>query len=124
LFDYRINEKASSSALKIETSVDYFGGLFFGHFINNSPDVYRANVHDLKGQASFNFTGNLKFEFMNMVKIDLEVQVVPFLMGVGLSGYQSTAFEELCFWVHKDFEFISVKTTLTKNIARCGKNLK
>lgn len=46
LFDYRINDKASKSPLKIESSLDYFGGLLYGHYPYYSPEVYRANVHD------------------------------------------------------------------------------
>jgi hypothetical protein len=59
-----------------------------------------------------------------MVKVDLEVDVVPLLVGVGLSTYQSTAIEDGCFWIHNDWQGITVKTTLTKNIARCGENVK
>ena len=87
----------------MELSADYFGGFIASHYPYYSPEVYRANVHDFKVQGSFNFTGNLKFEIMNMVKIDLEVNFVPLLLGFGISGYQSTALEELCFWIHEDF---------------------
>lgn len=48
IFDYRINEKAKNSPLKIETSLDYFGGILLGHFPYFSFEVYRANVHDFK----------------------------------------------------------------------------
>ena len=89
--------------MKIETSLDYFGGVLLGHFPYFSFEVYRANVHDYKIQGSFNFTFNLKFEYMNMVKVDLEVEVVPLLVGLGVSSYQSTAIEDGCFWLHNDW---------------------
>ena len=59
-----------------------------------------------------------------MVKVDLEVEVVPLLMGFGFSSYQSTAIEDGCFWLHNDWQGITVQTRLTKNFARCGANLK
>ena len=101
-----------------------FSGLIFGAFPYFDEDVYQANVHDYSIQGSVNLTANLRFEILNFAKFDLEVQIVPFLLGGGISWYQSTAMEEFCIWIHSDLEMISVETTLTKNIAQCSNNLK
>ena len=105
-------------------SIDLFSGLIFGAFPYFDEDIYQANVHDYSIQGSVNLTANLRFEILNFAKFDLEVQVVPFLLGGGISLYQSTAMEEFCIWIHSDLEMISVETTLTKNIAQCSNNLK
>ena len=41
---------------KVEYSLDYFTGWRVGDFPYYSPEVYRANVHDLKVQGSVNLT--------------------------------------------------------------------
>ena len=68
-------------------SIDLFSGLLFGAFPYFDEDVYQANVHDNSIQGSVNLTANLKFEILNFAKFDLEVQVVPFLLGGGISWY-------------------------------------
>jgi hypothetical protein len=111
LFDHRVN----SHALKYEASVDYFSGLLFGLFPYYSPDVYRADVHDYRMTASGNLTASLKFEFMNFVKVDFEVELVPLLFQLGVSMYQNSLFEDNCAWSHVELEAFTIKTRMTKN---------
>ena len=115
--DYRVN----SGALKVEASIDYFTGILFGNFPYHSPEVYRAVVEDLKGSGSVNVTAALKFEYMNFAKFDIEVELVPFLLGLGASFY---GYEDNCFWMHAEMQAFILTTRVTKNIAQCGLNFK
>ena len=112
------------SALKGEVSLDYFWGLLFGHFPYYSPEVYRANVHDFRGQASANITATLNFEFMEFAKFIVEMELVPALLGLGTSMYTTSALGENCFWMHLDFQGMVLRTRTTKNIKRCGRNIR
>ena len=80
LFQYNFNENNG-------VSLDYFGGLIFGHFPYYDADVYQAIVHDYKIQGSLNLTATVKFELLNLIKFELEIEVVPLMLGGGFSVY-------------------------------------
>ena len=61
---------------------------------------------------------------MNFAKFEVEVEVVPILLGLGFSVYSNSAFGDNCFWGHGEFEALVVRTRVTKNIAKCGRNIK
>lgn len=55
-----IVENIINSFLKMEVSLDYFGGFVIGNFPYYSSEVYRSNILDFKIQGSLNFTFNIK----------------------------------------------------------------
>ena len=63
--------------IKFETSLDYFGGITFGNFPYYSPEVYRANVQDIKTTVAVNFTNNYKIEFGNFYRYEVEFNFAP-----------------------------------------------
>lgn len=86
--------------------------------------MYRANVDDYGGQVSLNLTTTIKVEVMNFAKFTFEFEFVPFLFGLGTSMYTNSALGDNCSWMHAEFQALALRTRVTKNIKRCGKNLK
>ena len=101
-----------------------FAGLLGGNFPYYSPELYRANVQDLKLQASLNLTTSFKIQILNLAKFDLEIDFVPLLLGIGASAYTSSLLEDNCIWVYFESVILTLTTRLKKNFARCGFNLK
>lgn len=49
---------------------------------------------------------------------------MPILLSLGTSVYTNSALGDNCLWMHSEFEALVVRTKVTKNIARCGRNIK
>jgi len=67
-----------------------FMGLMAGDFPYYSPSIYKANVHDLKAQASVNLTSTLKLEILNFYRVEIEFELVPAIITGGLSFYTTS----------------------------------
>lgn len=132
LFDLRLDNSTydllskgiSTKPFYAEVSMDMFAGVLAGNFPYYSTEVYRANVNDIKLQVSLNLTTNIKFQIFNLIKIDLEIDFVPLLVGIGGSGYTSSLLEDNCSWVYWEMNLMALTTKLRKNVATCGGNVR
>ena len=69
-------------------------------------------------------TANIKFQILNLIKVDLEVEFVPILVGIGASESTTSLLEDNCFWFYFEMNTLAIFTRLKKNIATCGGNLR
>lgn len=63
-------------------------------------------------------------QVMNLAKFELELRLVPLVVEVFLELVAGSAFDDNCFSVFSKLVPLQVTTTLTKNIATCGLNLR
>ena len=95
-----------------------------GLFPEDEPIIYEAIVKDTSIQASMNFTTNFKVQILNLVKLDLEFEFVPALVTFGVKHYSTSYLGDNCIWLYTNHHALLYETRLTKNIARCGMNIK
>jgi hypothetical protein len=86
-----------------EFSVDFFAGVIFGLFHEDSPIIYGAIVNDYKAEAAVNITANWKIQIMNFIKTDLEVQFTPIMGTVGMKTYSTSYLGDNCVWVYDNY---------------------
>jgi hypothetical protein len=61
---------------------------------------------------------------LEFAKFSLEVELVPGLINLGTNMYTTSALGDNCFWMNADVQGLAMRTRLTKNIKRCGRNLR
>ena len=55
-------------------------------------DIYRANVHEFKIQASVNLTTTFSIQLFNLARLEFEVDLIPALVTGSANAYTSTLF--------------------------------
>lgn len=61
---------------------------------------------------------------MNIAKFDLELRLVPLVVDIFAEVATGSAFDDNCFNLFAKLVPLQFTTTLTKNIATCGLNLR
>lgn len=61
---------------------------------------------------------------MNLAKFELELKFVPLVVDLFIEIVAGSAFDDNCFSIFSKMIPLQVTTTLTKNIATCGFNLR
>ena len=116
-----LNSKQFSETwlIKWEYALDVFMGVMAGDFPYYSPSVYRANVHDLRAQASVNVTSTLKLEILNFYRVEIEFELVPAFISGGLSFYTTSLGQDNCGWTHYSWNVAQYSTKISQNIPNC-----
>ena len=68
-----------------------FSGILAGE-IPFYEDIYRANVHEFKIQASVNLTTTFSIQLFNLARLEFEVDLIPALVTGSANAYTSTLF--------------------------------
>lgn len=61
--------------------------------------LYRADVHELKLQASVNITTTLAIEVLKLARFEISVDIVPAVATASASAYTSSLLEDNCGWL-------------------------
>jgi len=94
--------------VKLQIDLDLFAGVKFGDSPFYNYDVYRSTVQNLHISGSTNLTLTIRSEILNLVKFDVEVTLVPLLVGAGFSFYATSALADNCAWFHADVNILEV----------------
>ena len=63
-------------------------------------------------------------QLMHYAKFEVEFQIVPLVVEAFIEGYLGSAADDNCFSLFSKLIPLQFTTTLTKNIAKCGLNLR
>jgi hypothetical protein len=71
--------------------MDYFIGLLFGEMPYFSKEIYQSDISDLKAQASFNISSIVAFEIEDIMRYEVQFEIVPFTGTVGFDSYTTSS---------------------------------